>query len=319
MTTFLDTMNPAIAVEDLRILIESARSGSEKLLMECVSWFRSVRMHAGSTIQQVEAELGAFQQEFAGRLESADEVWARDVIAHTPHEPIHLDIQNKRCVEPPQRNQALSDRYLALLLEGNRREASRLVMESFTNGVPLKELYLDVFQRSQRALGLLWQEHKISVAQEHFCTASTQLIMSQLYPYLFAGPRIGRSLVATAVHGDLHEVGIRIVSDFFELEGWDTYYLGADVPEASVISALRDRKAELLAISATMAYSLPSVEQLITAVRAEPATAHVRILVGGYPFTVDDSLFKKVGADATAYDAESAVELVKAGFDSWSR
>jgi len=57
--------------------------------------------------------------------------------------------------------------------------------------------------------------NEVSVAQEHYCTAATQLIMSQLYPHIFAGEKTERTLIATCVAGDLHEIGIRMVSDLF--------------------------------------------------------------------------------------------------------
>ena len=67
----------------------------------------------------------------------------------------------------------------------------------------------------------------LSVAQEHYCTAATQLVMSQLYPRIFSTERRGRTLVAARVADDLHEIGLRMVADFFEMEGWDTFYVGA--------------------------------------------------------------------------------------------
>ena len=78
-----------------------------------------------------------------------------------------------------------------------------------------------------------WQMNRLTVAQEHYCTAATQMIMSQLYPYIFEGERNGRVLVATCVAENLHEIGVRMVTDFFEMDGWDTFYLGANVPTAS--------------------------------------------------------------------------------------
>jgi methanogenic corrinoid protein MtbC1 len=61
------------------------------------------------------------------------------------------------------------------------------------------------------------------VAQEHYCTAATQLIMSQLSPRLFGRDRIGRRLVVTCVGDELYELGMHMVADFFEMEGWDAY------------------------------------------------------------------------------------------------
>ena len=90
---------------------------------------------------------------------------------------------------------------LRLLLRGNRQAASQLILTAVARGVTVKDIYLHVFQRTQYEIGRLWQINRISVAQEHFCTAATQLIMSQLYPHIFRTERVGRRLVATCVGG----------------------------------------------------------------------------------------------------------------------
>ncbi|MCK9912962.1 B12-binding domain-containing protein, partial [Microbacteriaceae bacterium K1510] len=64
--------------------------------------------------------------------------------------------------------------YTELLLEGRRAEASRLVMDLVDGGVPLQTIYLDIFQQSQYEIGRLWQTGRITVAQEHYCSAATQ-------------------------------------------------------------------------------------------------------------------------------------------------
>ena len=133
----------------------------------------------------------------------------------------------------------LATKFLKLLLTGERHVASRLILEAVDSGVPLKDIYLHVFQRSQRELGRLWQLNQISVAQEHYCTAATQLIMAQLYPRIFRTEKNGRKIIATSIGGELHEIGVRIIADFFEMEGWDTYYLGANSPTAAIRSSHR--------------------------------------------------------------------------------
>ena len=107
----------------------------------------------------------------------------------------------------------------------------------------MRDVYLHVFQRSQYEIGRLWQSNQISVAQEHLCTAATQLIMSQLYPFIFGTERRNRRVVAACVGGDLHEIGIRMVADFFEMDGWDTFYLGANVPITDIVQTVIDRRA----------------------------------------------------------------------------
>lgn len=200
----------------------------------------------------------------------------------------------------------LARAYLQALLRGERHTASRLVLDAVESGTSVRDVYLHVFQRVQQEVGCLWQTNRLSVAQEHYCTAATQLIMSQLYPYIFTGPRNGNALVATCVAGDLHEIGVRMVSDFFEMEGWDTFYLGANTPTASLLRTLEERDADLLAVSATMTFHLRAVKELIAAVR-EKEGDRIKVLVGGHPFNLAPDLWRVVGADAWARDALESV------------
>lgn len=212
-------------------------------------------------------------------------------------------------LRPDQPLGELAGKYWTNLLAGERHVASRLITEAVAGGVLVEDVYLQVFQPCQRELGRLWHLGEISVAQEHYCTAATQLIMSQLYPYLFAGERIGRTLVATCIAGDLHEVGVRFVADMFELKGWDTFYLGASTPLDGIVQSVREHKADVLAISITYTPNLRQVKELIRRLRAEPDCSNLKILVGGLPFNVAPSMWREIGADGWAQDALAAVEL----------
>lgn len=202
----------------------------------------------------------------------------------------------------------LAYQVLQALLRGERRVASRLVLDAVHFRTPVKDVYLQVCQPAQREIGRLWQHNRISVAREHYCTAAMQLILSQLYSGLFAGVRTGRTLVATCVAGDLHEVGVRMVADFFEMDGWDTFYSGANTPHAAVIDAVVERRADVLAVSATISHHVREVQSLIAAVRCHPECGRVKILVGGYPFTLAPDLWRQVGADGFALDAQGAID-----------
>ncbi len=188
--------------------------------------------------------------------------------------------------------------YLAALLAGERERALRLVAGAAEQGADVRSLYEDVLTPVQRAIGRLWQRDEITVATEHYCTAVTQLVVAQLHPYVFATPRNGWRLVATSAQGNLHELGIRMVSDLFELEGWDTYYLGANTPHAAVLDTVAGEHADLLLVSATLSEQVDAVAALIAAARADERTQDVPIIVGGPPFVGRDA--PDVGADGVA-------------------
>ncbi len=202
----------------------------------------------------------------------------------------------------------LAHRYLAAMLARNRNQARDLVMDVVEKGAELKDVYLQVFQPVQYEIGWLWQTGAISVGHEHYCTNSSQLIMSMLYGRLFSLPPGDRKLVAACVEGELHEFGIRMLADFFEMEGWDTHFLGANTPEESIVSSLDEVSADLLLVGVTMHDRVAQAQSLIERVRASTA-ASVPILVGGYTFRTVFDLWRKVGADGSAADAAEALKV----------
>lgn len=230
----------------------------------------------------------------------------------------HLGEIEDEFLQPPPQQPVISDKeplsdlaaaYLDALLRGRRDEASRLILDAVeSRAASVKEVYLHVFLKAQREIGRLWQLNRVSVAQEHYCTAATQLIMSQLYPYIFSTERNGRALVATCVSGELHEIGVRMVSDFFELDGWDTFYLGANTPAPAILQALKERNAGLIVISTTMTFHIRSVGELIEKIRADEQAKNTLIMVGGYPFNIAPDLWREIGADGFSTDAPGAVE-----------
>ena len=214
-------------------------------------------------------------------------------------------------IKPDNPFAGLARSYMDAILRGDRRSASEMILEAARQGIPIKDIYLHVFQQSQREIGRLWQTNQVSVAQEHYCTAVTQMIMSQLYPYIFASEKNGRRMVVTCVGGELHEIGARMVADFFEMEGWDTYFLGANTPVEGILRILAERKPDVLAVSATMTFHIDKVSGLIAEVRNAGLDEHTKIMVGGYPFNVAADLWRSVGADGYARDAQQALSVAE--------
>ncbi len=212
------------------------------------------------------------------------------------------EIDQETTLDPTAPHARLAREYLALLLDGDRRSASELILGVVSAGLSIREVYLQIFGPIQREIGHLWQSGRLTVAQEHFCTAATQSIMSQLYPQLLSMERRKGKIVALSVSGELHEIGLRMVTDLLEMEGWSTYYLGTNTPSTAICEVVIDQEADLVAISATMTYHLHHVREAIEIIRRNSSCADLPILVGGYPFNVDTNLWKRLGADGYASD-----------------
>jgi methanogenic corrinoid protein MtbC1 len=207
------------------------------------------------------------------------------------------------------------DRYLAAIRAGSRRDALAVVDDAVRTGRDARTLYLQVFQPAMHEIGRLWQENRITVADEHLATAITQLAMSRLYEELF-GDRVdaGPLLVAACAEDERHELGLRMICDLLELDGWDTVFLGASVPVEDLVAMVKERRPEVVALSASITPHLARVRQAVQAIReAMPEDGPV-IAIGGRAFAGDAALAERMGADLTAKDAVEVAERLKERF-----
>jgi methanogenic corrinoid protein MtbC1 len=206
--------------------------------------------------------------------------------------------------------------YLDAALAGKRDDAIQVVRDALEAGVDVAGIMLGILQPAQIELGRLWEKGQISIAHEHYTTAVTQLALSLLYPQLLRDRvSLGRNLVATTVGSEAHELGIRMVADLLEHAGWRTTYLGADVPHEDVVDRVALLRAEVLAVSATMAGHVRDVRDLIAMLRSDRRCARVRVIVGGRPFQITPRLASLVGADGWAPGAAEAIEVCRAWAD----
>jgi len=207
------------------------------------------------------------------------------------------------------------ERYLQALLTGSRREAFGVIEQARVSGLGIRPLYLEVFQPAMREIGRLWQENRITVADEHLATAITQAAMARLYEDLFrATGDAGPLLVAACADQERHELGLRMICDVLEMEGWDTVFLGASVPVEDLVRMVRFRRPQVVALSASIAPHVARVREAIDAIREGQSGDGPLIAVGGRAFADDPTLAQRLGADLTASDAGEAAEILKERF-----
>lgn len=294
---------------DLMYVGEAIGARSPSVFLDYVAWLKVLFANLSFPDRAVEVTLECMRDAIHDVLPPEMATVAGEYLEIATAQASQAPVTVASYIRPFSPFAALAQQYLETLLRGDRHAAIRLIVEAAESGVAVRDIYLRVFQPFQYEIGRLWQMNRISVAQEHYSTAATQLAMAQLYPYIFSTEETGRRLVATCVSGELHEIGARVITDLFEIEGWDTYYLGANTPTESILHTLEERKPDLLAVSATMTFHVRAVRELIARVRAADTERGVAIMVGGYPFNVAPDLWRQVGADAGARDALEAIAV----------
>ena len=294
---------------DLSFLEVAIRAEEPALWLSHVQWMKVLYASLGFDEHALERTLRCVCDVLEDRLEpAASEVcgaYLGAALEKLPDLPSTLPSE----LDSDEVDGPLARAYLEAQLAGDRELACRLVLDAAEAGVEVKELYLRVLQPCQRELGRLWLTQGITVAKEHVGTATTQLVMSRLAPRIFAGEHRGRRLMAACVGGELHEVGLRMIADIFEIEGWDTLFVGASSPEATLVELVERTQPHVLALSSSVTPRLPALERFVRAVRASPGCSDVRIMVGGCPFSASPKLHRWVGADGQAASPREAIAL----------
>jgi 5-methyltetrahydrofolate--homocysteine methyltransferase len=134
--------------------------------------------------------------------------------------------------------------------------------------------------------------------------------MAILKPYLQKGDIASRGkVIIGTVKGDLHDIGKNLVGLMLEGAGFEIKDLGTDVAAEDFIAALQAERADILALSALLTTTMPSMKLTIDAVQAAGLRDQVKIIIGGAPVTA--AYAKQIGADGFSPDASRAVALAK--------
>ncbi len=169
--------------------------------------------------------------------------------------------------------------YQDALLRGDRRTCEAVARRLLDQGISVRALYLDLFQRALYRVGLLWERNQVSVATEHIATAITEGLLNLALPYILEEPRIGRTVVVAGIAPEMHQVGAKMVADTFEMAGWDSLYVGANTPKEEAVRLLEERSPDLLALSLTMVFNVGPLEAMVEA--AQAACPGLQIVIGG--------------------------------------
>jgi len=177
----------------------------------------------------------------------------------------------------------LSRLYLEALRAGDGPGAYRIVSGALAEGMDLPALYQQIVAPAMHEIGALWETGALPIADEHRATELTNRVLAALRPPPGAdlgGEDLphGRALLAT-IEGERHALGLRMASDILEERGFETIYLGADVPTGTLLQAIAVTAPDLVALAATMPELAPRLEVVAAAVRE--AHPEVELLLGG--------------------------------------
>jgi MerR family transcriptional regulator, light-induced transcriptional regulator len=202
-----------------------------------------------------------------------------------------------------------ADKLEKALLKGDLKQAREIFNEHLKAGKGFLEIELHLIQPALYQVGWDWQKNLVSVAQEHLATSTAITMMALEFSQAELGEPNGKSVICACVEGNNHAVGLRIVADAFELNGWDVKFLGADVPKCELIKMLQADTPDLLCLSLSMPDHLPVAKSTIKEVHLALGEASPAIMIGGLAINAFPAVIDTIGADKAAVNALQAVEV----------
>jgi excisionase family DNA binding protein len=129
-------------------------------------------------------------------------------------------------------------------------------------------------------LGERWQRGQLGVGDEHVASGRLSRALaraSDALPVQLGAPR----MLLAAVEGEQHTLGLALLELCLRERGWDTVWLGADMPTEALARRVELEEAEALALSASVARDPPSLERAVALLGEPCARTGTALLVGG--------------------------------------
>ena len=119
---------------------------------------------------------------------------------------------------------------------------------------------------------------------------------------------VGKVIIGT-VAGDIHDIGKDIVVFMLDVNGFEVYDLGVDVPAQKFVDKIKESGAPIVGLSGFLTLAFDSMKQTLEAIKDAGLRDRVKVMIGGGQIT--EEIKKYTGADAYGKDAMVGVSLAK--------
>jgi diguanylate cyclase (GGDEF)-like protein len=193
---------------------------------------------------------------------------------------------------------SLCERFGEALLAGSARTAEEVADQAFVVDRNAAAVDARVIAPAMWRIGELWEQGRVSVADEHLATAISHQITARLFGHLLVSePRGLDRVVLAATMGEHHVLGLRMSADVLEGAGYDVMYLGSDVPLESLLRACERYRPAVVGLTVSMWLNVPTLLWEIEELAKLVPTPGVMVGGRALPPAIDQGLSVPVVAD----------------------
>ncbi len=196
------------------------------------------------------------------------------------------------------------------VISGDRDKAVQFATEAVNAGVNPEDIITKGLQLGMMTVGEKFSSGEYFLPDMLMAARAMKSALDVLKPLLAKSglPTLGRVVIGT-VQGDMHDIGKNVVATFLGGSGFEVYDLGLNVSAQQFVNAVREKKADILGLSALLTTTMPVMGQTIKDLEKAGLRSRVKVIVGGAPVTAEFARF--IGADAHARDGGATIPVCK--------
>jgi corrinoid protein of di/trimethylamine methyltransferase len=196
------------------------------------------------------------------------------------------------------------------VVSGDAKATQAITKQALADGVDPLKLVNDYMVPAMDEVGRRFEANEYFVPELLISARAMKSALELIRPLLTArgDQPLGRVAIGT-VKGDLHDIGKNLVGSLLEGGGFEVIDLGVNVTPEKFIATINEKKANIIAMSALLTTTMPSMKTTIDALKQAGVREKVKVLIGGAPIT--QKYADEIGADGYSENAVGAVALAK--------
>lgn len=186
-----------------------------------------------------------------------------------------------------------------------------MILSLKAGGVAPAWIYENFMERALKNTGDLWERGELPIWKEHFISEVTMEAMTLVKEQ---DPKIvveNRNLLAVVPGAENHSIGLRMISDQLETQGFQIVFLGDNLPADNIILAIQENKAHAVLLSVTLPKHLDTLTLIISRIKEVLGIEAPAILVGGQAFEGMRNIETLTGADKYCRTYEEIIHTLR--------
>jgi 5-methyltetrahydrofolate--homocysteine methyltransferase len=180
--------------------------------------------------------------------------------------------------------------------------------ELISSGEDPWKIILGPMSEAMEEIGKLFEEGEYFIAEMLKAASIFKKALDKLGIGAEGGGNLGTVVIGT-VKGDVHDIGKSLVATMLKASGFKVIDLGVDVDADTFIRAVKEHRADILAMSSLLTTTRDYMSVVIRRLEEEGLRGRVKVLIGG--LSTSPEFAKSIGADGWAKNAIEAVEVAK--------